>query len=85
MFSIDFATVIGINAITLALGRSFLTVEGGLENSMRVTEEVVFTLARGTPQERRCSLKATVVNTTTYCALLGMDFAAVVGGVIDTW
>lgn len=57
---------------------------GGLEFSKGVTKEVVFTLNRGTPQEGRCSLKATVVDTIAYCAVLGMDFVTRVGGVIDT-
>ena len=56
-----------------------------LNGTRGVIEEVVFTPARGTPQERRCSLKATVVDTTAYFVLLGMVFDAGVREVIDTW
>ena len=85
MFIKAFAIAIGVNVPTLTPGSSFLTAGGGLHNSMEVTKEAVFTLARGTPEERRCFLKAMVVDTTAYCSLLGMDFVAGEGEVIDTW
>ena len=84
MFSKAFATAISINVNTLTSDIPFLTARGALEEFMGVTKEVNFTLARGTPLERRKYSKATVVDTTAYCALLGMDFVARVGGVIDT-
>ena len=42
-----------------------------------------FILARGTLRGTRVSLYVTVVDTTTYCALLGMEFVAGVGGCYD--
>ena len=80
IFCKAFTTAIGIDVTTLTPSRPFLTAGGWLENYMGVTEEVGFTLARGTSQERRCSLRATVVDTTAFCALLCMDIVAGVGG-----
>ena len=50
---------------------------------MGVIEEVVFTLSQGTLHEKRCSLKATMVDTTIYSAVLGTDFVAEVEGAIN--
>ena len=47
---------------------------------MGITKVVVYTLARGTPRERRCSFKGTVVDTIACYALFGMDFVTGVGG-----
>lgn len=52
---------------------------------MGVKEVAVFTLSRGTSQGTRCSLKATVVDTTASCTLMCMDFVAKLGGGVDTW
>lgn len=85
LFSKAVVVEIGINVTTLTLGRPSLNTEGTLKKYMGVIEEVNFMLSRGTSQERWRSLKATMVDTTAECALLGMHFVAHIAGDIDTW
>ena len=49
---------------------------------MRVTKEMIFTLARGTQQERRCSLEAKLGELQR---IVLFSAWARVGGVIDKW
>lgn len=45
----------------------------------------MFTLSQGKQDEKKCSLRVAVVDTTAYYVLLGMDFTAGVGGMVDSW
>ena len=63
LFSKEFTMAIGIDVTRLTLGQPFLIAKGALEKSMGVTKKVVFTLSRGTLQERRCHLKVVDIAT----------------------
>lgn len=50
-----------------------------------ICKKVDFILSRGTPREHRVSLLVTMVDNTAWCALLGMEFIANVGGCYATY
>lgn len=86
MLSKSFAAAMYVHEADLEKGFDFAAASGAVEEPMGVTKKkVVFTLSRGTPRECRVSLFVTVVDTTTYDALLGMKFMAAVRGYYDTY
>lgn len=57
-----------------------------VEVQMGVTrKKVEFVISWGTPREHQVSLQVIALNTTTYNALLGMEFLAAMGGGYDTY
>ena len=64
-----------IHSADLDQGIKFVSVGGAVEVPIGVTrKKVEFILSRGTRREHRVSLCVTVVDTTTYDALLGIEF-----------
>lgn len=81
----EFAATMDSHAADLDQGVEFITAGGALEVPMGVAKKKVESvLSRGNPHEHRVSLHGIVVNTTTYDALLGVEFMGAVGGCYDT-
>ena len=86
MISKSFAIAMGIDLNTLSQGVEFVTASGAVEHPLGVTKtKVMFTLSRGTPNECKAGVPVTIVDTTAYDALLGMEFISAMGGAYDTW
>lgn len=85
MLSKTFIAVMNIHATDKDEGIEFVTASGAMAEPMGVTKKKgMFALSYGTPRKCKVSLFVTVVDTTTYDALLGMEFMAAVGGCYDT-
>ena len=71
--------MVSIKVEDLERGYEFVTAGGSIEVPMGVTrDKVEFILSRGARREHRMALFVIVVNTTTYCALHGMEFIAAI-------
>ena len=63
-----------------------MTASGAIEMPLGITnKKLKFTLARGTEHEHVVELHATVVDTTAYDVILGMEFVAAVRGAYDSY
>ena len=63
-----------------------MTASGAIEMPLGTTNtKLKFTLARGTDHEHVVELHATVVDTTAYDVILGMEFVAAVRGAYDAY
>ena len=86
MLSKTFAAAMRVNSQTLHRGVEFVTASGAIEMPLGITNtKLKFTLARGTDHECMVELHATVVDTTTYYVILGMEFVAAVRGAYDAY
>ena len=86
MLSRAFAAAIPINKDHLLRGEKYVTANGAIEVPLGVTRgKLQFTLGRGTPHEQSELLYVTVVETTAYDVLLGMEFMTAFGGAYDTY
>ena len=89
MFSKSFANAMGLDLNDLNDlndGAEFVTASGAVEHLLGSTKsKVMFTLARGTEQECKAAIYVTIVDTSAYDALLGMEFITAMGGAYDTW
>ena len=86
MFSKSFANAMGLDLNDLNDGAKFVTASGAVEHPLGSTKsKVMFTLARGTEQECKAAIYVTIVDTSAYDALLGMEFITAMGGAYDTW
>ena len=86
MISKSFATAMKIDLTNLNAGAEFVTASGAVEHPLGSTKtKVMFTLARGTIHQCKAALHVTVVDTSAYDALLGMEFITAMGGAYDTW
>ena len=75
MCSLRFATAIGIEVPSLQQGDKYVTASGNVEKPLGVTrQKLKFTLGRGTTNMVIVELHVTIVDTTAYDMLLGMDF-----------
>ena len=81
-----FAAAIDLRKDQLRRGDKYVTTTGAVETPLGVSSEKLnLTLCRHTPQQRTKSLYVTVVETTSYDILLGMEFLSAVGGAYDTY
>ena len=63
-----------------------MTASGAVEHPLGSTKaKVMFTLSRGTANECKTSINATIVDTPAYDAFLEMEFITAMGGAYDTW
>ena len=86
MLSKTFAAAMNINVRTLSQGVDFVTASGAVEKPLGVTKNKVrFTLSRGTSQMCTIEVEATIVDTTAYDVLLGMEFVAAMCGAYDSY
>ena len=86
MLSKSFAAAMQVNSQTLRRGVEFVTASGAIEMPLGITATTLkFTLARGTDHECMVELHATVVDTTAYDVILGMEFVAAVRGAYDAY
>ena len=86
MLSKTFAAAMGITSQSLQRGVEFVTASGAIEMPLGITKQKLkLTLGRGTYHLCVVELEATVVDTTTYDVILGMEFVASVMGVHDAY
>ena len=86
MLSKSFAAAMQVNSESLRRGVELVTASRAIEMPLGITNtKLKFTLARGTDHECVVELHATVVDTTTYDVILGMEFVAAVRGVYDAY
>ena len=86
MLSKKFAKALGIDLNTLTPGPKFIIAGGNVETTMgETTAKLEFILFRGTDHELRVTLTALVVDTNTYCALLGTEFITATCGGYDSY
>ena len=86
MINKSFATAMGPDLNNLNGGAEFVSASGVVEHSLGSTKaKVMFTLSRGTANECKAAINATIVDTCAYDALLGMEFIIAMGGAYDTW
>ena len=86
ILSKSFAAAIIFLSADVDLGIDFFTAGGAVGVPMGVTRKKVgFILSRGTPRGHRVSLCITVVDTTAYDALLGMECDAAMEGCYITY
>ena len=86
MLSKTFAAAMNINAQALSRGTDYITASGAIERPLGVTKnKVKFTFSRGTPQMWTVELEATIVDTTAYDVLLGMEFITAMCGAYDAY
>ena len=83
MLSKTFAAAMRIDANSLSRGIEYVTASRAVEIPLGITkQQVKFTLSRGTPLMCTVEVVSTIVDTTAYDALLGMEFiTAMCGGV----
>ena len=75
MMSKRYAVAVGTNLSTLVAGIEFVTADGAVANSLGTTPSPIeFVLSRGTPQEFRLMLDASIIDTPAYNILLGVEF-----------
>ena len=81
-----FATAMHINFRNLDQGTEFVTASGSVEMPLGFSNhKVKFTLARGTPHMFTIEVPVTIVDTTAYDVLLGMEFITAVGGAHESY
>ena len=86
MISKSFATAMGLDLNNLNDRAEFVMDSGVVEHSLGSTKaKVMFTLSRGTANECKAAINATIVDTSAYDAVLGMEFITAMGGAYDTW
>ena len=86
MCSLRFATTIGIEMPSLQQGDKYITANGNVEKPLGVThQKLKFTQGRGTANSASVELQVTVVDTTAYDMLLGMDFVREFNGVYESY
>lgn len=86
MLSKAYATAMHVYFRNLNPGTEFVTAGGAVEMLLGVCKnKVKFTLARGTPNMCTVEVYVTVVDTTAYDALLGMEFLSAVDVSYDTY
>ena len=86
MLSKKFAAAMRIRSQSLQRGVEFVTASGAIEMPLGVTKEKLkFTLGRGTDKLCVVELHATVVDTTAYDVILGMEFVTAVKGAYDAY
>ena len=86
MINKSFATAMGIDLIDLNQGVEFVSASGAVEHPLGVPKtKVMFTWSRGISNECKADVAVTIVDTTTYNVLLGMEFITAMGGAYDTW
>ena len=86
MLSENFAAAMEINAQQLQRVAEYVAASGAIELPWGITKEKLnFTLGRKTDNLCVVELMATVVDTTAYDKLLGMEFVKVVKGVYDSY
>ena len=86
VLSKTFATAMGLTAHSLQRGVEFVTASGAVEMPLGTTKaKLKLTLGRGTYHLCVVKLEATVVDTTTYDVILGMEFVAAGMGAYDAY
>ena len=81
MCSSKFAAAIGVDMRQFNRGESFVTASGAVERPVGVTRsKLKFNLGRGTDNPCVVELEVTIVDTTAYDVLLGMEFIRAVKG-----
>ena len=86
MLSKSFAAAMQVNSQTLRRGVEFVIASGAIEMPLGIiATKLKSTLARGTDHECMVELHATVVDTTAYDVILGMEFVATVRGAYDAY
>ena len=86
MLSKKFAAAMQIHSQALRRGVEFVTASGAIEMPLGVTKnKLKFTLGRGTDKLCVVELHATVVDTTAYDVILGMEFVTAVKGAYDAY
>ena len=86
MLSKKFDAAMQIHSQSLQRGVEFVTASGAIEMPLGVTKnKLKFTLGRGSDNLCVVELHATVVDTTTYDVILGMEFVTVVKGAYDAY
>ena len=84
MLSQTFAAAMQINSNNLTRGVEHVTVSGAVEMPLGVSQgKVEFTVSRGTPHMHTIWLFVTIVDTTAYNVLLGIEFMSAMGGAYD--
>ena len=86
MCSKRFAAAIGIDMPSLHRGQEYITANGNVESPLGVTQQKLkFTLGRGSTNSCTVELHVTVVDTTAYDMLLGMEFVRAFNGAYDSY
>ena len=86
MLSQTFAAAMQINSNNLTRGVEYVTSSGVVEMPLGVSQgKVKFTFGRGTPHIHTIWQFVTIVDTTAYDVLLGMEFMTAIGGAYDTY
>ena len=86
MLSKKFAAAMQIHSQALKRGVEFVTASGAIEMPLGVTKnELKSSLGRGTDKLCVVELHATVVDTTAYDVILGMEFVTAVKGAYDAY
>ena len=86
MLSKTFAAAMQVNSQSLQRGVEFFTASGAIEMPLGITNtKLKFTLATGIDHECMVELHATVVDTTAYDVIMGMEFVAAVRGAYDAY
>ena len=86
MCSKRFAAAIGIEMPSLQPGTEYITAGGNVERPLGVTrQKLKFTLGRGSTKSCTLELHVTIVDTTAYDMLLGMEFVRAFNGVYDAY
>ena len=83
---IPFAAAMGMTSHSLQRGVEFVTASGAIELPLGKTKtKLKLTLGRGTNNLCVVELHATVVDTTAYDVILGMEFVVAVMGAYDAY
>ena len=86
MLSKTFAAAMHIHANDLNRGIEFITASGAIEMLLGITKKKIkFTLSRGTPHMCTIEVVATIVDTSAYDVLLGMEFITAMCGAYDAY
>ena len=86
MASRTFATAMAIGEDQLQRGPAYVTASGAIELPVGVVKKKLqFTLGRSTEHVLMVELEVTIVDTTAYDILLGMDFITAVKGAYDAY
>ena len=86
MLSKKFPAAMHIRSQALRRGVEFVTASGAIEMPLGVTKnKLKFTLGRGTDKLCVVDIHATVVDTTAYDVILGMEFVTAVKGAYDAY
>ena len=86
MCSLRFAAAIGIDIPSVQRGTEYITASGNVKRPLGVTrQKLKFTLGRGSTNSCTIELHVTVVDTTAYDMLLGIEFMRAFNGVYDSY